>query len=147
MTQNWHVKLGAEQTHIPKRDPVMTCQLQAHALMCFQNGQQRSQHPTHALPLAPSMNRTAAPVPAASAQVLPPQEEDAMGWCRVGHHCCHSCPRIPSQHSVPHSMPSSLLNIPLCCTISREIMGQPSVFPGRRNKPGKLPRESKASEQ
>lgn len=28
-----------------------------------------------------------------------------MGCCRVRHHCCPSCPRILSQHSVPHSMP------------------------------------------
>lgn len=54
-----------------------------------------------------------------------------------------SCPS--TQCHIP--CPSSLLNIPLCCTVSREIMEQPSVFPRRRNKPRKLPRESKASEQ
>lgn len=53
--------------------------------------------------------------------------------------------RASTQCHIP--CPSSLLNIPLCCTVSREIMGQCSVFPGRRNKPRKHPRESKASEQ
>lgn len=136
MMQNWHVKLGGLSKHIPKRRPEMTCKLQLDALMCFQKGQHSppAPHPrTMPCPWLQARTQFLSQLP--QLKSFYPREEDATGCCRVRRHCCPSCPS--TQCRIP--CPSSLLNIPLCCTASREIMGQPSVFPGEEKQTQETP--------